>query len=70
MVIDASYDYEVWNQPVYAYTYRYFNPETGKEAKILSAAIIPRRHSRSTLGSSTVNKYNELSRAALSIDRS
>lgn len=27
-VIDATYDYEVWNQPVYGYSYRYFNPET------------------------------------------
>jgi hypothetical protein len=27
-VIDATYDYEVWNQPLYSYSYRYFNPET------------------------------------------
>ncbi|MCR9204402.1 MAG: hypothetical protein NXH75_07490 [Halobacteriovoraceae bacterium] len=27
-IIDATYDYEVWNQPVYSYSYRYFNPET------------------------------------------
>lgn len=27
-IIDATYDYEVWNQPVYGYSYRYFNPET------------------------------------------
>jgi len=27
-VLDASYDYEVWNQPVYSYSYRYFNVET------------------------------------------
>jgi hypothetical protein len=27
-VMDATFDYEVWNQPVYAYSYRYFNPET------------------------------------------
>lgn len=27
-VIDATFDYEVWNQPVYGYSYRYFNPET------------------------------------------
>jgi hypothetical protein len=26
-VIDATYDYEVWNQPIKAYTYRYFNPK-------------------------------------------
>jgi Transglutaminase elicitor len=26
-VMDASWDYEVWNQPVYAYRIRYFNPQ-------------------------------------------
>jgi len=26
-IIDATYDYEVWNQPVYSYSYKYFNPE-------------------------------------------
>lgn len=28
-VMDATYDYEVWNQPVLGYSYTYFNPETG-----------------------------------------
>jgi hypothetical protein len=27
-VMDATFDYEVWNQPVYAYSYEYFNPMT------------------------------------------
>ncbi|MBT3981761.1 MAG: hypothetical protein HOE90_10435 [Bacteriovoracaceae bacterium] len=27
-VIDATFDYEVWNQPVVSYNYRYFNPQT------------------------------------------
>lgn len=29
-VMDATFDYEVWNQPVYSYSYTYFNPQTGK----------------------------------------
>jgi hypothetical protein len=29
-IIDASFDYEVWNQPVIAYGYEYFNPKTGE----------------------------------------
>jgi hypothetical protein len=29
-VIDATYDYEVWNQPVYSYSYTYFNPKSGE----------------------------------------
>jgi len=28
-VMDVTYDYEVWNQPVYSYSVKYFNPETG-----------------------------------------
>lgn len=39
-VIDATYDYEVWNQPVYSYKYRYFNPQTGKEVKTLQEATV------------------------------
>lgn len=29
LILDAAYDYEVWNQPVYRYKYRYFNPNAG-----------------------------------------
>ncbi|MFT3773159.1 MAG: hypothetical protein QM820_47875 [Minicystis sp.] len=28
MVLDATFDYEVWNQPLYSYEIHYFNPET------------------------------------------
>lgn len=28
-VMDATYDYQVWNQPVKEYSYVYFNPSTG-----------------------------------------
>lgn len=42
MVIDATYDYEVWNQPVYSYTYRYFNPQTGESTDTLAKAAIAR----------------------------
>jgi hypothetical protein len=30
IIMDATYDYEVWNQPVFSYSYEYFNPQTGK----------------------------------------
>lgn len=40
-VLDVTYDYEVWNQPVKGYSYTYFNPETGKEVQSLSEAIVP-----------------------------
>lgn len=30
-VMDASYDYEVWNQPVYSYSIQYVNPQTAKK---------------------------------------
>lgn len=39
-VLDATYDYEVWNQPVYGYDYRYFNPKTGKPVEKLQNAKI------------------------------
>jgi hypothetical protein len=39
-VLDATFDYEVWNQPVLGYRYRYFNPETSEATNVLSNAII------------------------------
>jgi hypothetical protein len=42
LVIDATYDYEVWNQPMAGYEYRYFNPQTMKLAKTLKDATVTR----------------------------
>ena len=39
-ILDATYDYEVWNQPVFSYEYRYFNPQTGLEVDTLDKAKI------------------------------
>jgi hypothetical protein len=39
-IIDATFDYEVWNQPVLAYKYTYFNPQTLKNASSLSSAKV------------------------------
>lgn len=39
-IMDATYDYEVWNQPVIGYKYVYFNPDTGKEVANLAAAKV------------------------------
>lgn len=39
-VIDATYDYEVWNQPVFSYKYKYFNPQTLKEVDTLEEATV------------------------------
>lgn len=42
-VMDATYDFEVWNQPVYGYSYKYFNVVTKKnyssydDAKVLKS---------------------------------
>ena len=41
LLIDATYDEEVWNQPVIAYALRYFNPETGRASAAASASTIP-----------------------------
>jgi hypothetical protein len=40
-VYDATYDYQVWNFPVYAYQYSYFNPQTLAVSKKLATAIVP-----------------------------
>lgn len=39
-VMDATYDYQVWNQPVYGYEYSYFNPQTNKESNTLLEATV------------------------------
>jgi len=39
-VMDATFDYEVWNQPIYDYNYRYFNVETFETSKSYKDAQI------------------------------
>ncbi len=39
-VEDATYDYQVWNQPVTSYNYRYFNPQLMQYANSLSEAKV------------------------------
>lgn len=39
-VIDATYDYQVWNQPVLSYRYTYFNPKTTQKTEDLEAATV------------------------------
>jgi hypothetical protein len=39
-VLDATFDYEVWNQPVVSYSFRYFNPQTSAIASNHSEAAI------------------------------
>lgn len=39
-IMDATFDYEVWNQPVYSYSYKYFNPNTNAGATKLENAIV------------------------------
>jgi hypothetical protein len=40
MVLDATYDYEVWNQPVLGYSYTYFNPVLMKPVEKLEEARV------------------------------
>ncbi len=39
-VFDATYDYEVWNQPVLSYEYTYFNPKTKKQTNDIKKATV------------------------------
>lgn len=40
MVMDATYDYEVWNQPVLSYRYHYFNPRSMEATESLAQATV------------------------------
>lgn len=40
-VFDATYDFQVWNYPIYAYQYSYFNPQTLATSKKLAGALVP-----------------------------
>ena len=40
LVLDVTFDYEVWNQPIHAYTYRYFNPQKYTYADTLAEAKV------------------------------
>jgi hypothetical protein len=42
MVLDVTYDYEVWNQPIVAYKYRLFNPQKTSYARSLAEASVLR----------------------------
>ena len=39
-VLDVTFDYEVWNQPLHAYEYRYFNPQSNQYASTLAGATV------------------------------
>lgn len=38
-VLDVTYDYEVWNQPIYSYKLKYFNPNTKVLGELDSSMI-------------------------------
>lgn len=41
LVLDSSFDYEVWNYPIYAYQYHYFNPQTLAVSNSLAGSAVP-----------------------------
>ncbi len=40
MVMDATFDYEVWNQPIVSYEYQYFNVNTGETSNDYQSSTI------------------------------
>lgn len=40
MVMDATYDFEVWNQPIKSYSYQYFNPSTKERVDTIEEATV------------------------------
>jgi hypothetical protein len=61
LVLDATYDYEVWNQPACAYEYHYFNPLKMRFGASLREATVP----RSTLTKDRFAAYRSSDYAAL-----
>lgn len=47
-IIDATFDYQVWNQPVFAYSYKYYDPVTSEESDTLASAVRSYEDFRST----------------------
>ena len=41
LVMDATYDLQVWNQPVFKYRYKYFNPQSLEVSDRLYGSVIP-----------------------------
>ncbi len=41
LLIDATYDHEVWNQPIRSYKFKYFNPQSKDVARSFDEAVIP-----------------------------
>lgn len=41
-IMDAAYDYQVWNQPIYSYTYSYFNPQTLQPSDSITGGTVAR----------------------------
>lgn len=39
-VMDATYDLQVWNYPVYSYKYTYFNPQTLATSATIAGAVV------------------------------
>jgi hypothetical protein len=42
MVMDATFDYEVWNHPLTSYRYKYFNPQTGAQSQTFDRSVVLR----------------------------
>jgi hypothetical protein len=41
MVMDRTYDIQIWNQPLYSYEYSYFNPQTLEPVQRLAQGLLP-----------------------------
>jgi hypothetical protein len=39
-VVDAQYDFQIWNYPLYSYRYTYFNPQTLEVSETYSKAMV------------------------------
>lgn len=60
-VMDATFDYEVWNQPLVSYRYTYFNPQTLNPANTIRDAMVPFGFAGDRFGQVRWRRYNDTS---------
>ncbi|PNQ53801.1 peptidase, partial [Vibrio agarivorans] len=46
LIMDATFDYQVWNQPLLGYQVQYFDPQTHRSSSNLSEVVIPLQNYR------------------------
>ncbi len=69
MVMDATFDYQVWNQPVLGYSYTYFNPASYMVTNSLAAATVAKANfTNDTFAAYRGNQTDSIVGIAMDVD--